>query len=282
MSVWQAVILSVVQGLTEFLPVSSSGHLTLGAKFLGLPSPGLAFSIWVHLGTAMATIVMLHREIAWLLKGVFTPVLKEDRRRSLAITGYIIAASVPAGAIGLLFEDKIEASFSSGIAASIGLIITGCFLQLSRPKAANGFQSRNTSQGPKARQSALDTVTFPRSMAVGISQAIAVVPGISRSGTTIVSGLLSGMSREDAARFSFLLSLPAVFGAGLLDVRSALAAHVSPISANGLIGAGVSFLTGLFALSFLFKTVRKGELSKFSYYCWAVGVISLSFSLLRP
>lgn len=281
MSVWQAVILSVVQGFTEFLPVSSSGHLTLGAKFLGLPSPGLAFSIWVHMGTAMATIAMLHKEIFWLVKGVFAPASPEDRRRSLAIAGYVIAASVPAGVIGVLFEKKIEASFSSGIVASIGLIITGCFLQFSRPKAAKGFQSRNTSQGPKSAQPALDTVTFPRSMVVGISQAIAIIPGISRSGTTITSGLLSGMSREDAARFSFLLSLPAVLGAGLLDVRSALAAHVSPISANGLIGAGVSFLTGLFALSFLFKTVRKGELSKFSYYCWAVGVVSLIY-LLRP
>lgn len=281
MSVWQAVILSVVQGFTEFLPVSSSGHLTLGAKFLGLPSPGLAFSIWVHMGTAMATIAMLHKEIFWLVKGVFAPASPEDRRRSLAIAGYVIAASVPAGVIGVLFKKKIEASFSSGIVASIGLIITGCFLQFSRPKAAKGFQSRNTSQGPKSAQPALDTVTFPRSMVVGISQAIAIIPGISRSGTTITSGLLSGMSREDAARFSFLLSLPAVLGAGLLDVRSALAAHVSPISVIGLIGAGVSFLTGLFALSFLFKTVRKGELSKFSYYCWAVGVVSLIY-LLRP
>ncbi len=282
MSVWQAVILSIVQGLTEFLPVSSSGHLALAAKFLGLPSPGLAFSIWVHIGTAMATIVMLRKEIAWLVKGVFVPALKEDRRRPLAIAGYIIAASVPAAVIGLLFEDKIEASFSSAIVASIGLIITGCFLQFSRPTAANGFQGRNTLQRSKAGEFTLGTVTFPRSVAVGISQAIAIVPGISRSGATIISGLLSGMSREDAARFSFLLSLPAVFGAALLDARSALVAHVSPISTNSVLGAGISFVIGLFALRFLLKIVRQGELSKFSYYCWAAGAVSLVLSLLRP
>lgn len=279
MNFWQAIILGAVQGFTEFLPVSSSGHLTLGAKFLGLPSPGLTFSIWVHMGTAFATLVMLRSEATWLIKGLFAPESREDRRRSLAIFAYLAAASVPAGVIGLLFEDRIEMSFSSVTVASTGLIITGCILYLSTraAKVAAGSPGQCSPTG----QLPFETVTFSRSLVAGISQAIAIVPGISRSGMTISSGLVSGMSREDAARFSFLLSLPAVFGAGLLDVRSALVAHVPVVTAHGLIGAGISFLTGILALSFVFKTVRKGELSKFSYYCWAVGILSFVLSLLQ-
>ncbi len=276
MNLLQAVILSVIQGFTEFLPVSSSGHLTLGAKFLGLPSPGLSFSIWVHVGTAFATIAMLHREIAWLFKGLFAPETQGDRQRVLTIIGYIIAASVPAAIVGLLFDDLIESSFSSSIVASIGLIVTGCFLQLSKPgKKAGADRVR-----PEYEQQVLATATLPKSLTVGVCQAIAIVPGISRSGITITSAVLSGMSREDAARFSFLLSLPAVLGAGLLDIRSAMVAQVPLISTYSVVGALISFVTGLFALNFVFKTVRKGELWRFSYYCWAVGAFSLILSFL--
>lgn len=279
MNLLQAAILGVIQGLTEFLPVSSSGHLTFGAKFFGLPSPGLSFSIWVHVGTAFATVAMLHQEIAWLLKGLFAPETQKDRQRVLTVIGYIIAASVPAAIVGLLFDDLIETSFSSSIVASIGLIITGCFLQMLKPGMKSG--ARNRRMPVESQQPVLSTVTLPKSLTVGVCQAIAIVPGISRSGITITSGVLSGMSREDAARFSFLLSLPAVFGAGLLDIRSVLVAKTPVITVHNLIGALISFLVGLFALRFMFKTVREGELWKFSYYCWAVGAISLVLAFLR-
>ncbi|HHY11548.1 MAG TPA: undecaprenyl-diphosphate phosphatase [Firmicutes bacterium] len=275
----QAAVLGIIQGLTEFLPVSSSGHLVLGSRCLGLPSPGLSFSIWVHIGTAVATVVMLHKEIAWLVKSLLAPETYDDRRRALAIAGYIVAASVPAALVGLLLEDLVDSSFSSTMIASAGLIITGCFLQLSRRKTGPALMERqDRTESPQA----LTTVTFPRSLVVGVFQAVAIVPGISRSGLTMTSGIMSGMSREDAARFSFLLSLPAVFGSAVLDVRSALAAQVPVVTAHGLIGSAISFLTGLFALGIVFKTVREGELWKFSYYCWAVGICFLALSFARP
>ncbi len=268
----QATLLGIIQGLTEFLPVSSSGHLILGARFVGLPSPGLSFSIWVHIGTAVATVVMLQEDIRWLVKNLFAPETKRSRARALTVTGYLVAASVPAALVGLLLGELVESAFSSTLVASLGLIVTGCVLRTTR---RNGRPAKVIA----GLSEALPTVTFSRSVMVGISQAIAVIPGISRSGLTITTGLMSGMSREDAARFSFLLSLPAVFGSALLDVSSALAAQVPVVTPHGLIGCFISFLTGLFALGFVLKTVRKGELWKFSYYCWAVGTCFLVLAL---
>lgn len=270
----QAAVLGVIQGLTEFLPVSSSGHLVLGARFVGLPSPGLSYSIWVHIGTALATIVMLQADIRWLTKSLFAPETEHSRSRGLTIIGYLTVASVPAAVVGLVLGDLVEAAFSSIVVASLGLVATGCVLQTTRKNArpAKAYSEPNDT---------LPTVTFRKAFIAGVSQAIAVIPGISRSGTTITAGLLSGMSREDAARFSFLLSLPAVFGSALLDVGSALAAGVPVVTTHGLIGCLVAFITGLFALGFVLKTVRQGELWKFSYYCWAVGICSLVLALFR-
>ncbi|HHT84735.1 MAG: undecaprenyl-diphosphate phosphatase [Bacillota bacterium] len=270
----QAVVLGVIQGLTEFLPVSSSGHLVLGARFVGLPSPGLSFSIWVHIGTAVATVVMLHKDIRWLAKNLFVPETKSNRSRALRIAGYLVAASVPAALVGLLLGDLVESAFSSPLVASAGLIVTGCFLQASRGKARSAHAQSKPSHE-------LPTVTFQGAITVGILQAVAVIPGISRSGSTITAGLMSGMSREDAARFSFLLSLPAVFGSALLDISSALRAQAPVVSPYGLLGCFVSFVTGLLALGFVLRSVRQGELWKFSYYCWTVGICFLVLTLTR-
>lgn len=264
----QAAALGIVQGLTEFLPVSSSGHLVLGARFLGLYSPGLSFSIWVHMGTALATVVMLRQDIRWLIKSLVAPETRRERLRALEIAGYLIVASLPAALVGVFLGELVERTFSSPWVASAGLIVTGCVLRASRGTTHTaGIQSKGSYDLP--------TVTLWRTLVVGISQAVAVIPGISRSGTTITSGLVSGMSREDAGRFSFLLSLPAVFGSALLDVRAALNAGLPVVTPHGFVGCLISFATGLIALGFVLKTVRQGELWKFSYYCWAVGICSL-------
>ncbi len=272
-----------MQGLTEFLPVSSSGHLILGSAVLGLPAPGLSFSVMVHLGTAFATIVMLWREIAWLVKGVFAPDRRSDRGRAIGAILLIVVASIPGGLLGVFGGDFIEQAFSSLTVAAVGLIITGFVLALSvraGRSARRGYSGHKPSAGSSGAK-VLGTVNFGRAVNVGLAQAVAVIPGISRSGLTIATGLLSGMSREDSARFSFLLALPAVFGGALLDYRKAASAGTSLFSTQAATGALVAFVAGVFALAVVFRLVRRGELSKFAYYCWAAGGITLVWTLIK-
>lgn len=271
MNALQAAFLGLLQGLSEFLPVSSSGHLVLGAALLGLPAPGLSFSILVHLGTALATVVMLRSEIAHLAGGLLG---RDPARRAeaLRVAGLLAAASVPAALVGIFAGDLVDRAFSSPVVASVGLLVTGLVLRLTR-----------TARAPRrpGDRDVLATLTTGRGLAVGLAQAVAVVPGVSRSGMTISAGLAVGMSREDAARFSFLLALPAVLGAALLDYRDAVRAGAPMVSAGGLVGAAVAFVSGMLALGIVFRVVRRGELSKFAYYCYLVGGASLVLLLTR-
>lgn len=202
----RSVVLGIIQGLTEFLPVSSSGHLILGASLFGLEAPGLSFSIILHVGTALATIIMLRDDIASIFRGLFGP-KGAERSRAFQLVGFTVLASFPAALAGLLAGDVLENMYFSQQLAALGLVGTGLLLVLNRPK-----ESERGVPG-----ALLGTVTGGKAFAVGLGQAVAVIPGVSRSGTTIVTAMSSGVSREDAARFSFLLSLPAVFGAALLD-----------------------------------------------------------------
>lgn len=306
MTVLEAVVQGLIQGFTEFLPVSSSGHLILGSTILGLRVPGLSFSIMLHVGTGFAVLVMLRKEIAWIIRSIFSPEAPEERQKALRLSAYVVLASVPAAFVGIVFSDLVERSFSSGGVAAVGLIITGFILrqtakrdpkaeeeaqESARPRRGQEYPSYRSSlqreNGLKNRrayrpagacvQLDMPSVTLQRAVQVGFSQAFAIIPGISRSGTTIVSGLLAGVNREDAARFSFLLSLPAAFGAAFLDVLAASKAGVSVLSPEALAGAITSFLAGLFALAVVFRVVRRGELSSFSYYCWIAGFLSLLY-----
>jgi len=290
MNTLQAAVLGLLQGLTEFLPVSSSGHLILGSALLGLPAPGLSFSIMVHLGTALATVVMLRREIAWLLRGIFA---ERYGSRALSATWFLVVASVPGALVGVAGGRLIEDAFSSIWVASVGLIVTGLVLWQSRLAArpgGRGVRAVSDRSGSRRRPGSqasgepagdiLGTVTLRRALSVGVAQAFAVVPGISRSGATIATGLLAGLSREDAARFSFLLSLPAVFGAALLDFRKAALSDAPVFSGVALTGAAIAFVSGVVALSAVFRAVKKGELSSFAYYCWVVGGVSLVWFLV--
>jgi undecaprenyl-diphosphatase len=310
MNALQAAILGLIQGLTEFLPVSSSGHLLLGSFILGLPAPGLSLSVLLHLGTAFATVVMLWDEIVWLLRGLLVPASGRQRARALTIVGLLIVASIPGAMVGLFFGDFLDAIFSSGGVAAVGLILTGFVLRWAgrlsgrheRASADSRIDGHSTPEGQELRsgpsrrtgrrsrrghgrgsdERLLDTVNLRRAVIVGLSQAVAVIPGISRSGATMASGLVSGMEREDAARFSFLLALPAIFGGALLDFRQAISVGESVVSPLGLLGALVAFAAGIFALSLVFRVVRKGDLSKFAYYCWAAGAASLIYLMFRP
>ncbi len=307
MNAVQAILLGLIQGLTEFLPVSSSGHLLLGSLVLGFPAPGLSLSLLLHLGTATATVVMLWDEILWLLKGILRPGSRSERSRALSVVGLLAVASVPGAVVGVFFGNFLDTVFSSGGVAALGLILTGFILtggsredirEISDGKVRPGggepegrparrLRGRPLRRGDYRRQGreddapVLSTVNMRRAIIVGLSQAVAVIPGISRSGATIASGLLSGMDREDAARFSFLLALPAIFGGAFLDFREAVAMGEPVLSLAGLLGAAVAFLTGLVALSLVFRAVRKGDLRKYAYYCWAAGALSLVYLMVR-
>ena len=242
------------------------------------------------------------------MRGIFMPGSRGERARAFSLVGLLAVASVPGAVVGVFLGDFLDTVFGSGGVAALGLILTGFILRgASRldipalggkahsegPEDAGGPVTDAGVRGSPARRGrrrgrirgdgtpVLSTVNLRRALIVGISQGVAVIPGISRSGATIAAGLFAGMEREDAARFSFLLALPAIFGGALLDFRDAIAVGEPVLSLPGLLGAAVAFVSGLFAISPVFRVVRKGDLKKFAYYCWVVGALSLIYLMVR-
>lgn len=259
----QAVILGMVQGLTEFLPVSSSGHLVLGQRLLGLHEPQLLFDVAVHVGTLAAVLVVFWRDIWSMVRGLWAT--DEEGRRGRKLIMLVAAASVPTAIMGLAFKDYFESMFASLAAVGVALLITGCLLMVTTRAKGRGLDTVNT--GPI------------RALVMGVAQGMAITPGISRSGATIATGLLLGLDREFAARLSFVMSIPAILGALLLQVLhiddgSAATAALPVMVAGGLTAA----LVGWAALQFLLKIVRQGRLYLFSYYCWALGLTALAWN----
>ena len=270
MEIYQGIVLGIVQGLTEFLPVSSSGHLVLGQNFFGITEPALSFDISLHLGTLFAVFLVFFKEITAMLfslgrllqKGISTKkintALKEDGDVRLA--ALIIAGSIPTAIIGLVLKNYVHALFSSLVIVGCMLMTTGTFLW---------FTKKATGKGKKVIQMGFGTAIF-----IGICQGGAVIPGISRSGATIAAGLFSGVERETAARFSFLLSIPAIVGAEMLSLKDSFAAGADLNSAT-IFGTFVAFIVGTLALLALLRIVKKGRLHAFAPYCWAVGLIAI-------
>lgn len=262
-----AAILGLVQALTEFLPVSSSGHLVLGQALLGSHArSGAAFEVAVHFGTLLSVVVVFRPEIRRLLGATFAALAAPRSLGQrwagdpdLRLAGAILLGCVPAGVVGLAFKDQLEAAFESVTGVCVALVATGLVLlatRFARPGAGE--------------------VTLGRSLLIGAAQAIAILPGVSRSGSTIAAALFLGIDRDLAARYSFLLSLPVIFGATLLKARDLAAA---PPAADALaalaIGAAVAFVAGIAALVLLLRLVRQGWFAHFGWYCLAVGVAGL-------
>ncbi len=253
----EASILAVVQGLTEFLPVSSSGHLALASNLLDVPEGGLAFDIVLHLGTLVAVFVFYWKDIIALVRGI---ILRERKSLTLGLT--LVAGTIPVAIAGFLFGDFIESLRSSMFFVSGALAFTGAILF---------FSGRIPSAGESG-------ITFKRGLLVGLAQALAILPGVSRSGTTICTGLFTGLSREEAARFSFLLAIPAILGAAVKELPSA---SWSIPFGNIMIGFVVSAVVGFGALSLLVKFVKQGKLSGFAWYCWTVALAGLAVTLIK-
>lgn len=266
----QHALLGLVQGLTEFLPVSSSGHLVLAGYFFKIPSD-VAFDVLLHLSSAAAICIYFRSEILGILLDFFSGLrtllfdgpAEAMKRPGFRLGLFIIAGSVPAAAIGIPFQDRLEAFFSLPLHAAACLLITGTIL----------FATRWAPDGTMKE----GDIGWGRSIGIGLAQALALLPGISRSGSTISAALFLGVERSAAASYSFLLALPAIGGAALLKLKVLLKVPAEAVPAYAA-GAAVSFVISLLALKILFQTVRSRSFSAFSYYCWAVGVAILILS----
>jgi undecaprenyl-diphosphatase len=263
MSWLEALILGIIQGLTEFLPVSSSGHLELGKALFGseaLPSESMQFTVVVHGATALSTVFVFRKDIASIFAGLFQFKQNEQFYFSLKI----ILSMIPAAAIGVLFNEEIESLFD-GQVLLVGamLAITGLLLFLA----------------DRAKQS-LKTVSFTHALIIGIAQAIAILPGISRSGATIATSVMLGIDKSSAARFSFLMVVPLILGKMAKDVKDGAFSGEMTSSTPLLIGFIAAFIVGVIACTWMIQLVKKSKLKYFSYYCFAVGILSIIISLV--
>ena len=274
MTILEAIVLGILQGLTEFLPVSSSGHLVLMQHFLGIKESQVFFDVMLHFGTLGAVIIVYHQLIGALVRTSFLALVQGDfyqhplsaigKTPHLRLIWFLLLGSIPTGLIAVLFKDSLEAIFGKPIVVACMLIITGIILQLSRLG-----QKRPRAEAPlRAWHTPL----------IGIAQGLAITPGISRSGSTISISLLLGLSPQVAAQYSFLLSIPAILGAVIIKLKDVGEITIAP----AVIVAGIltSFIVGYIALRLLLAMLNRGKFSIFSYYCFALGIVAaMSISL---
>ena len=268
MGILEAIILGLVQGLTEFLPVSSSGHLIIAQTILNLntsAADNLQFIVIVHAATVMSTIVVLWKEIAGLFKGTFfTPKWNDEKSYVLKI----FISMIPILIIGLFFKDEVKELFGES------LLLVGCCLLVTAALLTFAYFA-------KPRQK--EKISYWDSFIIGLSQAIAVLPGLSRSGTTIATGLLLGNKKENVAQFSFLMVLIPILGEAFLDVMDMISSpqSITSIGYIPLIAGFLSaFLAGCFACKFMINLVKKGKLIYFAIYCVVIGVVSIIYSVI--
>ena len=260
---WIAIFLGVVQGLTEFLPVSSSGHLVLFQQLLSLPGDQLFFDLALHMGTLLPVLWVYRADLLRMLRAPVAESGPIAERPGTRLLGLIVLGSIPTAIIGLLFEDLFERIFASPAALTVTFTLTGALL----------FLSGRVRQGDAAE---LEMKPW-QALLIGLAQGLAITPGISRSGTTIAVALFLGMRREYAARFSFLLSIPAIGGAFLLKLKDVRPGDIA-VDAT-LVGALAALVSGYLALRLLIRLVKSGDFSRFAWYVWAVAAFSLALTL---
>ncbi|MFQ5702999.1 MAG: undecaprenyl-diphosphate phosphatase [Gemmatimonadales bacterium] len=259
MTLWEGLLLGIVQGVTEFLPISSSGHLVVTEELFGLASPGVVVEVMLHVATLMA-VIFVYRGKLWIL---VTGVLTRDK----AVWRYVlllVIGTIPAGLVGILFSDWIEELFGSLIMVGLDFLITGGVL----------WSTGRIPRGTKARE--------PSSLAagvIGLSQAAAILPGISRSGSTIASAMWLGIEPVDAAEYSFLLSIPVVLGAAMLQLPNLPADVASVGSVSLAAGFLASLVSGIMAIRFLVKLLRRGRFHRFAPYCFGIGTATILWAL---
>jgi undecaprenyl-diphosphatase len=268
MNLWIVVLLAVVQGLTEFFPVSSSGHLVIFEALFGTregsAQSGLMFEIAVHVGTLGAVIIFYRAKVRALCAALFASVFSGRRgydghRNEMRYIGLVILGSVPAGIFGVLFNDQVEATFESPSLSAIFLVATGIYLLMTKLPAVRG------------------SLGWQAALIIGIAQAIAILPGCSRSGWTIATGLLLGVGFAEAAEFSFLLSIPAILGALALQLAKEPGAVNAGSIAPLAIGAATAFVAGFVALKLLIGVLTRGAFHRFAYYLLPAGIAAFAY-----
>ena len=261
---FEALILGVLQGLTEYLPVSSSGHLAIGSALFGIQGEeNLAFTVVVHVATVFSTMVVLWKEIEWIFKGLFKFQMNDETRYVINI----LISMVPIGIVGVFFKDYVEEIFGSG------LLIVGCMLLVTAALLAFSYYA-------KPRQK--EEISFKDAFIIGIAQACAVLPGLSRSGSTIATGLLLGDKKEQVAKFSFLMVIIPILGEAFLDLmKGGFSPEESGISSVALItGFIAAFVSGAIACRWMINLVKNGKLIYFAYYCVVAGLFTIIYSLV--
>ena len=261
----QALVLGIVQGLTEYLPVSSSGHLAIGSHLFGIEGEeNLAFTVLVHVATVCSTLVVLWKEIDWILKGLFKFEMNAETKYFLNI----VVSMIPIGIVGVFFKDAVEEVFGSG------LLIVGCMLLLTAMLLIFSYFAK-----PRQREH----ISMKDAFIIGLAQACAVMPGLSRSGSTIATGLMLGNKKESLAQFSFLMVIPPILGEALLDVLKMVKGDdaFGDISALPLVvGFVAAFVSGCVACKWMINIVKKGKLVWFGVYCAIAGAVTIICSLL--
>jgi undecaprenyl-diphosphatase len=266
MSWLEALILGMIQGLTEYLPVSSSGHLAIGSALFGIQGEdNLTFSIVVHVATVLSTLVILWKEVDWIFRGLFKFQMNDETKYVINI----IISMIPIGIVGLFFKDKVEEIFGSG------LVIVGLMLLVTASLLAFSYYAK-----PRTKEH----ISMKDAFIIGLAQACAVLPGLSRSGSTIATGLLLGDKKEKLAQFSFLMVIPPILGEALLDgmkiVKGAAEANAEVSLAALIVGFLSAFVFGCIACKWMIDIVKKGKLIYFAIYCAFVGIATLLFSLI--
>ena len=260
----EALVLGLLQGLTEYLPVSSSGHLAIASTLFGIEGEeSLSFTILVHVATVFSTLVVLGKEVGWILKGLFKFEMNPETRYAINI----VRSMIPVGIVGIFFKDVVEDIFGSG------LMIVGLMLLLTALLLTFSYYAKPRQKG---------TISCKDAFIIGLAQACAVMPGLSRSGSTIATGLLLGNKKENMAQFSFLMVIPPILGEALLDVLKIMNGESigGDISASSLlIGFVAAFVSGCVACKWMINIVKKGKLIYFAVYCAIVGTVTLVYSL---
>ncbi len=258
MDILDAIILGIIQGLTEFLPVSSSGHLELGKALLGedrLPAESLLFTVVVHFATALSTIIVFRKDIIEIIVAL----LKFEKNEETLFVGKIILSMIPAAIVGVVFNEELEALFNGQI------VFVGCMLILTALLLFLADKAKYTNK----------PVGFGQAFIVGIAQAIAILPGISRSGATISTSVLLGIDKNKAARFSFLMVIPLIFGKIAKDIMDGALSYDTEGFSYLAAGFLAAFISGILACTWMIKLVRQSKLSYFSIYCLIVGIIAI-------
>ncbi|WP_028583373.1 undecaprenyl-diphosphate phosphatase [Desulfogranum mediterraneum] len=265
----KAIVLGIVQGLTEFLPISSSGHLVIGSELLNFHDPGISFEVFLHLGTLIAVVIAFHSDLQAMVAALFSSRRQRqadpELNRAFLWNCYIILATLPAVVVGLFLKDHIERIFDNILVTFTMLAFTGLIMVITTklPRGKGGLSGS-------------------RAVLIGTAQAMAILPGLSRSGSTIFTGMALGVQRETAARFSFIMSIPAILGAAVLKLGDLLSSPLSQGQAwQLLVGTAASVISGYFAIIVLMQVVRRGRLHWFGYYCFCLSAAGFLWYFFR-